>query len=104
MTASKSRKKHHQEIVFKALQVDQINRKKARESFCFTNLNYLQHASYEPLMHQPKEEPEEGIELDGSYNLVIYIQITLIFKEMRIKWRPVQAVTFSKVNQCFQPQ
>jgi hypothetical protein len=41
------------------LQADQLNKKKARENFCFSNLSYLQHAAYEPLLHQQKEE-EEG--------------------------------------------
>lgn len=60
VTASKSRKKHQQEVVYKAFQADIISRKTARESFKFTNLGYLQHAAYEPLMHQPKEENDDG--------------------------------------------
>ncbi len=60
MTASKSRKKHQQEIIQKALQADEVNRKKAREKFKITDIAYLQSASYEPFLHQTKEEPEEG--------------------------------------------
>jgi hypothetical protein len=37
-----------------------LNKKTAREKFFFTNLNYLQSASFEPLMHQIKDETEEG--------------------------------------------
>lgn len=60
VTASKSRKKHQQEIIHKALQADQMNKKIARENFFFTNLAYLQLASYEPFLHQSKEEQDEG--------------------------------------------
>lgn len=60
MTASKSRKKHQQEIMQRAIQADEMNKKVAREKFYFTNLNYLQSASYEPLMHQTKEDTDEG--------------------------------------------
>jgi protein unc-80 len=60
VTASKSRKKHQQEILFKAMQADQLNKKIERENFKFTNINYLQHASYEPFLHQSKEEQEDG--------------------------------------------
>jgi hypothetical protein len=61
VTASKSRKKHQQEIYYKALEADQLNKKAAREKFNFTNLNYLHYASFEPFLFQSKEEPEEGI-------------------------------------------
>jgi len=45
-----------------------LNKKIAREKFFLTNLNYLQSASYEPLMHQTKDEPEEGPE-EGLENM-----------------------------------
>lgn len=60
VTASKSRKKHQQEILHKALEADKMNKRMAREMYNFTDLNYLQHASIEPFMHQSKEENEEG--------------------------------------------
>ncbi len=61
VTASKSRKKHQQEIIQRALEADELNKKIAREKFLLTSFNYLQSASYEPLMHQTKDEPEEGL-------------------------------------------
>ena len=41
------------------MQADDLNRKKAREKFKFTDIAYLQSASFEPFLHQPKED-EEG--------------------------------------------
>ena len=67
VTASKSRKKHQQEILHKALEADKMNKRMAREMYNFSDLNYLQHASFEPLMHQSKEEAEEGKLFNNSY-------------------------------------
>ncbi len=61
VTANKSRKKHHQEVVYKAFQTDLIARKLARERFLFTNLSYLAHAAYEPQMYQTKEDSDESM-------------------------------------------
>ena len=60
VTATKSRKKHQQEVISKALQNDKLSKKIARENFNFSEISYLQYASYEPLLHQTKEEPEES--------------------------------------------
>jgi hypothetical protein len=60
VTATKSRKKHQQEVISKALQNDKLNKKIARENFNFSDLSFLHFASYEPLLHQNKEEPEES--------------------------------------------
>lgn len=76
MTASKSRKKHQQEIMQRAIQAEELNKKSAREKFFFTNLNYLQCASYEPLMHQTKEEQEEGI-INNVSNLAKTLSLCL---------------------------
>lgn len=71
VTASKSRKKHQQEIIHRALEADQLNKRIARENFNFTNLGYLQYASFEPFLYQSKEEPEEG---NHFRHLTLYIQ------------------------------
>jgi hypothetical protein len=42
------------------MQADQQNKKIARENFNFSDLGFLQYASYEPILHQPKEETEES--------------------------------------------
>lgn len=60
VTASKSRKKHQQEILHKALEADKMNKRVARELFNFSDLNYLHNASFEPFLYQSKEEVEEG--------------------------------------------
>ncbi len=58
VTASKSRKKHQQEILHKALQTEEQSKRIARENFTLTNLPFLQCASFEPLLHQNREEDE----------------------------------------------
>lgn len=56
VTASKSRKKHHQEVVDKAHLADKLARKTARENFRITNVAYLPHAAYESLIHQTRAD------------------------------------------------
>ena len=72
MTASKSRKKHQQEIIYKALEADQLSKKTARENFNFTNLNYLHYASFEPFLFQSKEETEEGKFILGNEIIFVF--------------------------------
>lgn len=78
VTASKSRKKHQQEKIYKALEADQLNKKIARENYFFTNLGYLQYASFEPFLFQSKEEPEEG-----TYsNLTLFYTLSIALKDL----------------------
>ena len=82
MTATKSRKKHQQKVISKALQNDKLNKKIARENFNFSDISFLHFASYEPLLHQTKEEPEESnLDLDEIFKNknIVYILFDLTF-------------------------
>ena len=56
------------------MQADQQNKKIARENFNFSDLGFLQYASYEPILHQPKEETEESLS-----NFVLILIIIIYF-------------------------
>lgn len=68
VTASKSRKKHHQEVVDKAHLADKLARKTARENFRMTNVAYLPHAAYESLIHQTRTESDMADEVADESN------------------------------------
>jgi hypothetical protein len=61
VTASKTRKKHHQELIHTALMAEETSKRAARENFTMSTVPMLQLASFEPLLHQPREEEEEGV-------------------------------------------
>lgn len=60
VTTKKSRKKYQQEILQKALNAEEKSKITARESFFLTRFPYLQNSSYEHLLHQIKDEQDEG--------------------------------------------
>lgn len=103
VTASKSRKKHQQEKIYKALEADQQNKKIARENYFFTNLNYLQHASFEPFLFQSKEEPEEGMCLLVAFfarSLSIQMCCALLFKNKQHFIKSILEVGFMRSRCC----
>ncbi|CAF4726018.1 unnamed protein product, partial [Rotaria socialis] len=60
VTASKTRKKHQQELIHSALMAEETSKRVARENFAMSTVSMLQSASFEPLLHQPRDEEEEG--------------------------------------------
>lgn len=62
VTTSKTRKKHQQEFIHSALMRQEISKRVARENFIMSSVSMLQAASFEPLLHQSKEEEEEGFD------------------------------------------
>ncbi|CAF3737280.1 unnamed protein product, partial [Adineta steineri] len=60
VTASKTRKKHQQELIHSALMAEETSKRVARENFAMSTVPILQSASFEPLLHQPRDEEEEG--------------------------------------------
>ncbi|UJR28934.1 hypothetical protein I4U23_010152 [Adineta vaga] len=60
VTASKTRKKHQQELIHSALMAEETSKRVARENFTMSTVPMLQSASFEPLLHQPRDEEEEG--------------------------------------------
>ncbi|CAF0895311.1 unnamed protein product [Rotaria sp. Silwood1] len=60
VTASKTRKKHQQELIHSALMAEETSKRVARENFAMSTVPMLQSASFEPLLHQPRDEEEEG--------------------------------------------
>ncbi|CAF3810181.1 unnamed protein product, partial [Didymodactylos carnosus] len=59
VTASKTRKKHQQELLHTALLAEETSKRVARENFAMSNVPILQSASFEPLLHQQRDEDEE---------------------------------------------
>ena len=62
VTTSKTRKKHQQEFIHLALMKEENNKRVARENFIMSSVSMLQAASFEPLLHQSREEDEEGFD------------------------------------------
>ena len=60
VTASKSRQKHQQELIHTALMTHEISRRVARENFGISVVSILNAASFEPLLHQSKDDEDEG--------------------------------------------
>ncbi|UJR20708.1 hypothetical protein I4U23_023829 [Adineta vaga] len=60
VTTSKTRKKHQQEFIHSALMREEISKRVARENFTMSSVSILQAASFEPLLHQSREEDEDG--------------------------------------------
>lgn len=60
VTTSKTRKKHQQESLHNALMTEEISKQVARENFDISSVAMLQSASFEPLLHQSKEDEDEG--------------------------------------------
>ncbi len=61
VTTSKTRKKHQQEFIHSALMTEEISKRVARENFTMSTVSMLQAASFEPLLHQSRDEDEEGL-------------------------------------------
>ena len=61
MTTSKTRKKHQQELIHSALMTEEISKRVARENFTMSTVSMLQAASFEPILHQSRDEDEEGL-------------------------------------------
>ncbi|CAF0992403.1 unnamed protein product [Rotaria sordida] len=67
VTASKTRKKHQQELIHSALMAEETSKRVARENFAMSTVPMLQSASFEPLLHQPRDEEEEGHSDDDRF-------------------------------------
>ncbi|CAF1372114.1 unnamed protein product [Adineta ricciae] len=68
VTTSKTRKKHQQEFIHLALMREENSKRVARENFIMSFVSMLQAASFEPLLHQSREEDEEGHADDDRVN------------------------------------
>ncbi|KAL7675902.1 hypothetical protein ACOME3_002163 [Neoechinorhynchus agilis] len=66
VTASKSRKKHQQENLRKALHREEITRRVARENFVISNVALLQSASSETIMHYTKSAQSAAANVAGG--------------------------------------
>jgi hypothetical protein len=60
VTTSKSRKKYQQEVLSKALHAEEKNKRLARETYNITTTAYIHSASFEPLLHQNRDDQTEG--------------------------------------------
>ncbi|CAF0812442.1 unnamed protein product, partial [Didymodactylos carnosus] len=67
VTASKTRKKHQQELLHTALLAEETSKRVARENFAMTNVPILQSASFEPLLYQQRDEDEEAHNDDDRF-------------------------------------
>ncbi|CAF0857757.1 unnamed protein product [Adineta steineri] len=68
MTTSKTRKKHQQEFLHLALMTEETSKRVARENFIISTVPILPAASFEPLLHQTRDEEEEGHVDDDRLN------------------------------------
>ena len=71
VTASKTRKKHQQELIHAALMAEETSKRVARENFAISTVPMLQLASFEPLLHQPRDDEEEGRDEDLLFSMKI---------------------------------
>ncbi|CAF3964235.1 unnamed protein product, partial [Rotaria sp. Silwood2] len=60
VTTSKTRKKHQQELIHSALMTEEISKRVARENFSMSIVSMLRAASFEPLLHQSRDDEEEA--------------------------------------------
>ncbi|CAF1561919.1 unnamed protein product, partial [Adineta steineri] len=60
VTASKTRKKHQQELIHSALMAEEINKRVATEKLSVSSVPILQSTSFEPFLYESRDEEEEG--------------------------------------------
>lgn len=116
MTASKTRKKHQQELIHSALMAEETSKRVARENFTISNVQMLQMASFEPLLHQPRDEEEEGEnETNCEFSFVLsnfdvcfqFITMTIVllkrvfrFVKLKEHFHRLLALQFFSLSKC----
>ena len=64
VTTTTTRRKQQQEMIRRALQAEEERKRVGRENFPMTTIPVCQLAAFEPALHHPSEDHEEGITWD----------------------------------------